>query len=95
MARLNRTAQIRKLAEDEAKIRAKLAQLKAAESADERKRDTRRKVLIGSMLLRLVEQGEWTRERLDQMLDKYLTRSDDRALFGLPTDPAGTPAVES
>jgi hypothetical protein len=49
----------------------------------ERRDDTRRKILVGALVLTQVERGEYPRERLYAALDQYLSRTDDRALFGL------------
>ena len=50
----------------------------------ERRQDTRRKVLVGAVILARVERGEWPEDKLHALLDKHLTRADDRALFDLP-----------
>ena len=57
-----------------------------------RRQDTRRKVLVGAVILARVERGEWPRDKLLALLDSHLTRADDRALFDLP-DAAKEPAV--
>ena len=49
----------------------------------ERKADTRRKILVGAIVLARVEQGRLQQADLDAWLDEALTRPDDRALFGL------------
>ncbi len=59
------------------------ARKRAAESKKQRAADTRRKILIGAAVLAKVEQGDWPRERLLDMLNGVLTRDDDRALFEL------------
>lgn len=55
--------------------------------------DTRRKILVGAAVLARVERGEWSEAKLLAMLDTYLTRADDRTLFGLPAlqEPASLP----
>ena len=58
---------------------------RAAEKKRQRSDDTRRKILVGAVILAKVEHGEWPKERLREWMDKALTRADDRALFGLPT----------
>ena len=60
---------------------------RAIESKAKRSQDTRRKILVGAIILHKVEQGEWPREQLDTMLNSTLFRNDDRALFGLPPMP--------
>jgi hypothetical protein len=74
--------------------RLRLAQLKARQQLVEnrlryvagkqaRRDDTRRKILIGAVILAKIERKEFDEKRLRAMLDEALTRSDDRALFGL------------
>jgi len=62
-----------------------VAREKAAERKRQRSADTRRKILVGAVILAKVEHGEWPKERLRELMDKALTRADDRTLFGLPT----------
>jgi hypothetical protein len=77
-----------------AQLEDNLRQLKAREQAVEarrrslesrraRKADTRRKILVGAIVLAKVEQGEFPQDRLQSWLDAALTRTDDRALFNL------------
>lgn len=68
-----------------ADFRKKIKAQKAANTKVERDRETRRKILIGSMIQSWVSGGkkDWSQERLDAELREYLTRPDDRALFGL------------
>jgi chromosome segregation ATPase len=49
-----------------------------------RKDDTRRKILVGAIVLTRVEQGQLARTELRTWLDAALTRPDDRELFNLP-----------
>lgn len=69
--------------------KAKKQQIDARQRAiDQRKKradDTRRKVLVGAVVLARVERGEWPADQLHDMMNKALTRDDDRALFGLPS----------
>jgi len=58
--------------------------VRAQAAKAERSRDTRRKVLVGAVILARVERGEWPREKLLALLDTALTRPDERALFDLP-----------
>jgi hypothetical protein len=48
-----------------------------------RRDDTRRKVLVGAIVLARVDQGVLQESMLRGWLDGALTRQDDRALFGL------------
>jgi hypothetical protein len=67
------------------KLKAQRQQIEARKRTEEAKRkrteDTRRKILIGAVILAKVERGEWPQARLLAMMDKALTRPDDRALF--------------
>ena len=85
----------RRLAKIE-ELEAKLRQLKerqqavdarrrTLESRRERKADTRRKILVGAIVLAKVEHGEMDRALLQQWLEQGLVRDDDRRLFGLST----------
>lgn len=60
------------------------ARKRAAAAKITRSQDTRKKILIGALILAKVERGDWSQEKLNEMLEKGLTRADDRALFGLP-----------
>ena len=60
-----------------------VAREKAAEKKRQRSDDTRRKILVGAVILAKVEHGEWPQEHLREWMDKALTRADDRTLFGL------------
>ena len=83
-----------KLDERIATLETKLSQLKVRQQRAEararalvsrraRKDDTRRKILVGAILLAKIDQGEFENRTLRRWLDKALTRKDDRALFGL------------
>jgi len=56
---------------------------KALASRQERRADTRRKILVGAVVLAKIDQGVFEASVLRGWLDGALTRPDDRALFGL------------
>jgi len=60
------------------------ARKKAIEAKRERKADTRRKILVGAVVMAKVEQKVMDEAQLHAWLDQALTRADDRALFNLP-----------
>lgn len=60
------------------------ARQRAGEALRERKATTRRKILVGGVVLAKVQQGEIDREQYLGWLAQALTRADDRALFDLP-----------
>ena len=72
-----------KLKQEKAKKQQIEARKRAAESKAKRSIDTRRKILVGAVVLAKVERGEWPQERLRELMDQALTRADDRALFEL------------
>lgn len=72
-----------KLKQAKAKKQQIEARKRAIESKITRQQDTRKKVLVGAVILTKVERGEWPRDKLLAMMDATLTRDDDRALFEL------------
>lgn len=88
MARTSLDERIERLEQQlkEAKARKKMieARRRAIEARKNRRADTRRKILVGALILAKVERGEYPQEQLLAMLDQALTRPDDRALFELP-----------
>ncbi len=58
------------------------AQKRALEQKLSRKEDTRRKILLGAMILEQMEKDEAKKARILADLDVHLVRTDDRALFG-------------
>ena len=56
-------------------------------SAAERKRRTRRLILMGSYMERITDNDPAAKDRLMKGLDGFLERDRDRALFGLPSRP--------
>ena len=83
---MNRTRQdrIKELESKKKQLEARIQKLKAAESAKKRKEDTRRKILLGSMVIKLIETGYWQKEEIYKQLDKFLDKDLDRQLFDLP-----------
>lgn len=66
-----------------AQKQAVLAREKAKQKEQERKDDTRRKILIGSCMLKITEDDEQARAKLIAQMGKYLTDERDRKLFNL------------
>ena len=75
-------------------IAARLRQLQTDEAKTERKRETRRKIIIGAIVRAAqTSQTDISLRWLDEQI-QALTRPDDRALFGLDAEPSGA-AVEA
>ena len=87
MSTLKRTDKITQLEEKLRQLRAREqavdARRRILESRRRRKDDTRRKILVGAIVLAKVEQGELDSGQLRRWLEAALTRPDDRGLFGL------------
>ena len=79
---------IQQLEEKLRQAKAKKAQIdarrRASEAKKRRQEDTRRKVLIGALVMAEMERGGHIKPIIDRLLDDGLTRDADRALFGLP-----------
>ena len=84
-----------------AQAETKLKQLKAAkQKVEARKRaielnqrkkdDTRRKVLVGAAIMAMIDNGRMKQEKLMEIMNGFLTRDAERALFDLP--PVGAEA---
>lgn len=74
--------QTEKLKQLKAQKQAIEAREKKRQSEQQRKNDTRRKILLGSYLLKKMQNDE-NKEKILADLDKYLTENRDRILFGL------------
>ena len=95
-----RSKRLAKIAELEAKLRqlkerqqAVEARQRTLESRRSRKADTRRKILVGAVVLAKAERGELSESDLRRWLDQALVRADDRGLFGLPVSAGSASAV--
>ena len=66
------------------KLKNQLKRLEQAETAKERKRDSRRKIVAGSAFLAHMEKDPAFADQARGILQKYLTRDIDRELFDLP-----------
>ncbi len=73
-----------RLVQEELRIKARIKQIDVNEGEQKRKRETRRKVLIGAAILAKVERGDWSEEGFLKMMDAFLFRPSERSLFGLP-----------
>jgi|SRR5690554_1762235 len=69
--------------EREAIVRAKRRE-QAKILNQKRKDDTRRKILLGAAIQNLVEQGHWQDEKIKRLMESFLSKDQDRKLFGLP-----------
>lgn len=67
-------------------LKARKQKIEAQKRAEEQKRtrqeDTRRKILLGSMILDQMKKDESKKASIMADLEQHLVRTDDRALFG-------------
>ena len=76
-------SQLEKLKQLKAQKQAIEAREKTKQKEQERKDDTRRKILLGSYLIKKM-QNEASKEKILADLNEYLTEDRDRQLFDLP-----------
>ena len=76
-------AQLEKLKQLKARKQAIEARERSKQKEQERKDDTRRKILLGSYLIKKM-QNEANKEKILAVLNEYLTENRDRQLFDLP-----------
>lgn len=81
MVRVSLEEQREKLAKQKAQIEARLKQLDARAKTEARKLDTRRKVIVGALVLGAAEARAAHREWLLQILKAAHTRDQDRAVI--------------
>ena len=100
MPRQKPTDKIEALRQRQAQIAAQLKALEARESETARKADARRKIIAGALALEHLEKNPKSEfgTVLRRLLDEYVTRPSDRALFPslppaeIPTTPSATAA---
>ena len=88
MPRAKPADRIRQLEEQRARINAEIQRVRSRESQEERRRETRRKILAGAMVLDRVKRKELSEKLFKADMDRFLDRDQDRALFGLPKLPS-------
>ena len=77
-------AQLEKLKQLKAQKQAIEARERTKKKEQERKDDTRRKILLGSYLIKKMNDNEANKEKILAELNEYLTEDRDRQLFNLP-----------
>ncbi len=65
-------------------LSAQIQKIRAREATQKRKEDTRRKILLGALVMEMMSKGELNGDKLMKRLDGFLTREIDRKLFELP-----------
>ena len=73
---------LQRLKEQREKLDARIQAAEARVKSSERKKDVRRKILVGAYYLDKAAKDN-TMGEITQIMDKYLTRNSDRILFDL------------
>jgi hypothetical protein len=76
-------SQLEKLKAQQLKLQSRIQLMEARTKESERKKDTRRKILLGAYHLDQIRQNNQMDE-VKKMMDTYLKRNSDRRLFDLP-----------
>ena len=85
MARRSREERIADLERERLEIETQLKRLKSMSAADQRKLETRRKIIVGAVLLKELDRNDDLRNWfMRDLLPRELKANRDRAVFGLP-----------
>jgi len=76
--------QLEKLKAQRDALNARIIAAEARARVSERKKDTRRKILVGAFYLDQAQGNPSQWAELQQRMDSYLSRDSDRQLFQLP-----------
>jgi len=74
---------LEKLKQQRSQLSARIQSIEAREKHQDRKKETRRKILIGAYYWDKAKL-EGQEDEVKQLMDGYLSRDSDRALFDLP-----------
>ena len=88
MPRAKPADRIQQLEERRARITAEIQRVRSREGQEERKRETRRKILAGAMVLDRIARKDLSEKLFKADMDRFLERDQDRVLFDLPPRPA-------
>lgn len=80
MAKLASKDRLLKLKEQQEKIKARIQAIEARETTEERKKETRRKILLGAYHLEKAREENRLNE-IKTLMQQFLTRDSDKELF--------------
>ncbi len=83
---------LKKLQQQQEKLQKQISREKAKLRGDERKNDTRRKIVAGAIALAHCERDENFRHLFRELLNRFVEREGDRLLLGLDPCEKGKPA---
>lgn len=64
-------------------LNAQIQKERTKQNQQQRKENTRIKILLGTLMLEMIEKGDLEKKDISKRLDKFLTRDIDRKLFDL------------
>ena len=76
-------SRLEQLLKKQEELKAQIRKEKNKLSQAERKKDTRRKILLGALMMDMMKKGELDEKKIMKRLDGFLTKEIDRKLFNL------------
>ncbi len=74
-------SKLEQLLRKQEELKAQIRKEKNKLSQAERKQDTRRKILLGALMMDMMKKGELDEKKILKRLDSFLSRNTDRQLF--------------
>ncbi len=78
-------SKLEQLLKKQEELKAQIRKEKNKLSQAERKLDTRRKILLGALMMDMMKKGELDEKKILKRLDGFLTKDIDRKLFDFST----------
>ncbi len=76
-------SRLEQLLKKQEELKAQIRKEKNKLSQAEHKQDTRRKILLGALMMEMMKKGELDEKKIMKRLDSFLTKNIDRKLFDL------------
>ncbi len=76
-------SKLEQLLRKQEELKAQIRKEKNKLDQQERKNDTRRKILLGALMMDMMKKGELDEKKIMKRLDNFLTKETDRKLFDL------------
>ena len=76
-------SKLEQLLRKQEELKAQIRKEKNKLDQQERKNDTRRKILLGALMMDMMKKGELDEKKIMKRLDNFLTKEPDRKLFDL------------
>ena len=75
------TSRLEQLLKKQEELKAQIRKEKNKLVLAERKKDTRRQILLGALMIDMMKKGELDEKKIMKRLDGFLSRDSDRKLF--------------